>query len=190
MTPSGAEKHRSSARSRTVIATVVLNFCLLFLVSSLQVKAVLLLWRWYFGDTTRNSGPSIPKLQFPLPAHVVPSRLYPVFSDESYFLQKFQQDQEEDTCWRNACSELFPQCEKGAHKERRSRLALVLANCFLNSTGLPQAECPDSKPLLECTASSSDFVRSVLVVFYNKAESICQVIMQYVFLPSTISATA
>lgn len=80
-----------------------------------------------------------------------------------------------NACWRNAYGILFAGCaEIVSDKEKQSRFAWHLSDCFQKDSGSPGfPSCDASGPMVKCLKKLDESARSVYLEFYMETNSIC-----------------
>ncbi|PIA28722.1 hypothetical protein AQUCO_06700027v1 [Aquilegia coerulea] len=89
----------------------------------------------------------------------------------------------EDSCWRNAYQNLFAGCsEIMSDKEKQSRLAWSLADCFQKDSGRPRfPSCDRNGPMAYCVNKLENSARSEYLEFYMETNSLCHQLQADVF---------
>ncbi|KAL6001171.1 hypothetical protein ACLOJK_006903 [Asimina triloba] len=79
------------------------------------------------------------------------------------------------SCWQNAYMSLFAGCsEIISDKEKQSRLAWYLSDCFQKESGRPQfPACDSSTPMVKCLKNLDEFAHKIYLEFFLETNSIC-----------------
>lgn len=99
------------------------------------------------------------------------------------------------SCWQNAYRNLFSGCaEIIANKEKQSRLAWQLSDCFQIDSGRSAfPSCDAGAPMLRCLKTLDDVEHKVYLEFFLETNSICHqlqlsiVILDHIFVHSQFS---
>lgn len=80
-----------------------------------------------------------------------------------------------NSCWQNAYRDLFAGCsEMIADKEKQSRLAWHLSDCFQRDSGRnPFPYCDKRSTMVKCLASLDEFAHKIYLEFFLESNSIC-----------------
>ncbi|XP_058106959.1 protein GAMETE EXPRESSED 1 [Magnolia sinica] len=80
-----------------------------------------------------------------------------------------------NSCWQNAYMSLFAGCsEIIADKEKQSRLAWYLSDCFQKESGRPAfPACSSETPILKCLKNLDEFAHKIYLEFFLETNSIC-----------------
>ncbi|KAL5714846.1 hypothetical protein ACHQM5_016752 [Ranunculus cassubicifolius] len=79
------------------------------------------------------------------------------------------------SCWRNAYGNLFAGCSEIIQdKEKQSRFAWFLSDCFQRDSGRPSfPSCDTNGLMVNCLKKLDESARSVYIEFYMETNSIC-----------------
>ncbi|KAF5187035.1 Gamete expressed [Thalictrum thalictroides] len=149
-----------------------------FVVLFLCQQKITYSWPWSSSSTKNDDFSKTPAI----------SNGYVEFSMETVSSQKGiegmdkakQRLASQDSCWRNAYQNLFAGCsEIMSDKEKQSRLAWSLADCFQKDSGRPRfPSCDKNAPMANCVNKLESSVRSEYVEFYMETNSIRHQIQQ------------
>ncbi|XP_077230959.1 gamete expressed protein 1 [Tasmannia lanceolata] len=80
-----------------------------------------------------------------------------------------------NSCWQNAYRNLFASCsEIVADKEKQSRLAWHLSDCFQKDTGRPAFPyCDMGTSMMKCLKNLDDFAHKIYLEFFLETNTIC-----------------
>nr|DAD39997.1 TPA_asm: hypothetical protein HUJ06_014320 [Nelumbo nucifera] len=92
-----------------------------------------------------------------------------------------------NSCWQNAYRNLFAGCsEIIADKEKQSRLAWHLSDCFQKDSGrLPFPSCGTGTPMVKCLKNLDEFTHKIYLEFFLETNSICHQLQADAFKQET-----
>ncbi|KAK2966083.1 hypothetical protein RJ640_025579 [Escallonia rubra] len=162
----------------------VLLWCLVMLSQSFQS------WGWFFSSKeTHNSNDN------PSGREWISSNTVAEFSMEPLKNHKGRQLVENaerkmassNSCWQNGFQKLFAACsEVLADKEKQSRLAWFLTDCFQQDSGRPPLpHCDAKSPMVNCRKKMDDDAHKIFLEFYLETNSICHYLQSDAFKRQT-----
>ncbi|XP_068658019.1 protein GAMETE EXPRESSED 1 [Aristolochia californica] len=92
-----------------------------------------------------------------------------------------------NSCWQAAYQNLFAGCaEIVADKEKQSRLAWYLSDCFQQDSGRPAfPSCDPGIPMLKCLKILDEFAHKIYLEFFLETNSICHQLQTEAFKHET-----
>ncbi|XP_010258270.1 PREDICTED: protein GAMETE EXPRESSED 1 [Nelumbo nucifera] len=92
-----------------------------------------------------------------------------------------------NSCWQNAYRNLFAGCsEIIADKEKQSRLAWHLSDCFQKDSGRTSfPSCDTGTPMVKCLKNLDEFAHKIYLEFFLETNSICHQLQADAFKQET-----
>ncbi|EGG19807.1 hypothetical protein DFA_06909 [Cavenderia fasciculata] len=102
-------------------------------------------------------------------------------------LETIIQNSKRNRCWEECMMSLQNGC-KGMDDNARSKLAVQLANCHLEKSGMKTYLCSKEMTVQDCTRSMSETAYMTYTNFYISTENICYYLMSELFQSRTEEA--
>ncbi|GAM17696.1 hypothetical protein SAMD00019534_008710 [Acytostelium subglobosum LB1] len=102
-------------------------------------------------------------------------------------LESLLTNSKKSKCWEQCMESLVHGC-KEMDDVQRSRLAVKLASCHLEKSGLTSYQCTDKMSIPECTSSMSELAYMTYTNFYISTENICYYLQSELFQQQTEKA--